>query len=452
MNKYSYLCLLVLFLIIIPFIVRMFLSQIRNRTFEQVGMAIYDFSKSQPKPQATKNISVTPKNPYPKNKKYRPPDIINIGTKKCGTGALQYFLLLHPNMTGSTYRENFFFSGNGWGSSNDIVNWDLSKNKVKKELKKILKNYMEMWPEIDYKKVGMQKLYEKTPIYAIQGSNPEKFLRVLPNARRKGEINEQNAVSDPLKLIFLACNPTDRALSDYYFSIREPKKDKFNPVGHRCLIDDKVGFAGNLTAFFDYAIEVFQVCLENDDICEELFGEIYFYKWLYGRIDRDHIGFIDQTSQTADASISPSKNHTKFQNLLTNMYGNQKILKCLLILSQGFYAATIKIWLKAFNREDLIILDGDQLISNLPKIMIKLEQDLNLPKFFKFEKFAKNENGFYCYDGRCVGDELKSKGTTRGKKSEVKRFDKLTEKRLREMYRPWNEKFYELIGERFDWD
>ena len=72
--------------------------------------------------------------------------------------------------------------------------------------------------------------------------------------------------------------------------------------------------------------------------------------------------------------------------------------KELTLITNGLYHIHGSDWVKSFGLDKLIIIDGDELIENLPTILEDLESKLNLEPFFIKENFVKDPKGFYCYD------------------------------------------------------
>lgn len=102
-----------------------------------------------------------------------------------------------------------------------------------------------------------------------------------------------------------------------------------------------------------------------------------------------------------------------------------------------------------------MFLSGEELTANPTKVLNKVETFLGVEKFFQEHMFYFNaEKGFYCHhlsdkkddsllnDG-CLGQ---SKGRTH---VEV---DPHVVAMLKDYYRPWNRKLYQLVGKDFHWN
>ena len=113
------------------------------------------------------------------------------------------------------------------------------------------------------------------------------------------------------------------------------------------------------------------------------------------------------------------------------------------------YYEILQRWLKYFPMEQILVLDGDLLISDPIQEIKRTEAFLGLRHYLNdsWFEFVKEKN-FYCIkDGihgtpRCLGE---SKGR---KHPEI---DEHTRQRLEQYYKPYNEKLFKLIGRRFNW-
>ena len=96
-------------------------------------------------------------------------------------------------------------------------------------------------------------------------------------------------------------------------------------------------------------------------------------------------------------------------------------------LSKGFYENQIKIWFNVFHREKIHILSTEDMQKNPEKTLLKIFQFLVIPNYTL-------------------------KNPQKQKSSEYKKMDEKTRKILLDFYKPHNEKFFQIIQERFDWN
>ena len=96
-------------------------------------------------------------------------------------------------------------------------------------------------------------------------------------------------------------------------------------------------------------------------------------------------------------------------------------------LSKGFYENQIKIWFNVFPRVKIHILSTEDMQKNPEKTLLKIFQFLVIPNYTL-------------------------KNPQKQKSSEYKKMDEKTRKILLDFYKPHNEKFFQIIQERFDWN
>ncbi|XP_078494099.1 heparan sulfate glucosamine 3-O-sulfotransferase 1-like [Ciona intestinalis] len=114
-----------------------------------------------------------------RNKLQRLPQVICIGAKKCGTGALQSFLSHHPKVfTPSMYETHFFNYDLSFVKGVDYYNRSLMPFTTKEEI-----------------------TFEKTPKYFIQPLVPQRIKDTY------GDVD--------IKLVLILCDPVLRTYSDY---------------------------------------------------------------------------------------------------------------------------------------------------------------------------------------------------------------------------------------------
>lgn len=98
-------------------------------------------------------------------------------------------------------------------------------------------------------------------------------------------------------------------------------------------------------------------------------------------------------------------------------------------LAQGIYIDKIKIWTEIFPRKQLLILQSEKFFHDPAKKYLKVLDFLGIPEWNPKE-FKIFKSGKY----------------------QEKNIDPKLRKKLSEFFRPHNEKLYEFLGERFDWD
>ena len=121
--------------------------------------------------------------------------------------------------------------------------------------------------------------------------------------------------------------------------------------------------------------------------------------------------------------IEICKNNPEYK-INNNDFNNNVVFS---YLRHGIYVDFIKAWMKFFTKEQFLILPTYELNNNRVKFLKQVFDYLNVPNFEIND--IKRQN---------VG--------------EYKKLDKSTRKFLVDYYRPHNERLFELLGKKFEWD
>ena len=121
------------------------------------------------------------------------------------------------------------------------------------------------------------------------------------------------------------------------------------------------------------------------------------------------------------------------------------------LIADSVYAKNIQRWLSLFHREHILVLNGENLVTDPYKLFRSLENFLGLDHLVKKDTFSKADNGFNCWTSLKGRKCLAGAGNYGRKHPErTPGIRKLT-KWLKKYYTPYNEKFFKLIGETFEW-
>ncbi|XP_032525569.1 heparan sulfate glucosamine 3-O-sulfotransferase 3B1 isoform X1 [Danaus plexippus] len=116
----------------------------------------------------------------------------------------------------------------------------------------------------------------------------------------------------------------------------------------------------------------------------------------------------------------------------------------------GIYARPLRRWLRRFPRSRILIISGERLVVDPAAEMTRVQEFLNLKPVITEKHFYFNSTkGFPCLlksESRSTPHCL---GKTKGRNHPY--IDPVALERLREFYRPHNERFYELSGINFGW-
>ncbi|RVE51617.1 hypothetical protein evm_003749 [Chilo suppressalis] len=116
----------------------------------------------------------------------------------------------------------------------------------------------------------------------------------------------------------------------------------------------------------------------------------------------------------------------------------------------GVYARPLRRWLRRFPRGRLLLINGERLVSEPAKEMARVQDFLGLKRVITEKHFYFNSTkGFPCLlkpDSKSTPHCL---GKTKGRSHP--HIDPVAKERLRDFYRPFNERFYQLSGINFGW-
>ena len=109
------------------------------------------------------------------------------------------------------------------------------------------------------------------------------------------------------------------------------------------------------------------------------------------------------------------------------------------------YITLLEPWLQTFGRDKIHVVDGDNFVKQPAFELNKIEKFLNISQYFTNDHFVYNPGKqFFCLkETGCMG---RSKGRPHPNMTEI------TRKRLQAYFKPFNEKLFLALGQRFSWD
>lgn len=127
----------------------------------------------------------------------------------------------------------------------------------------------------------------------------------------------------------------------------------------------------------------------------------------------------------------------------------QRINNKLPSVMAGAYSEHLSHWLRVFPRHQIHIIESDNLRVNPLEEMKQVEKFLDLKPFFAPDDFYFNSSrGFYCTRRRSTG-KTKCLGKSKGRHHIT--VDTSILDKLRQFYRPYNDKLSQLLGFRYTW-
>ncbi|XP_040151027.1 heparan sulfate glucosamine 3-O-sulfotransferase 5 [Anopheles arabiensis] len=158
---------------------------------------------------------------------------------------------------------------------------------------------------------------------------------------------------------------------------------------------------------------------------------------------RSHAATATLPQQQSLSSTSPLSRSFEELALLPNGTVNEAYRP--LAISQ--YHVHVHRWLEVFPREQLLVVNGDQLIDEPVSQLRRIEDFLGIEPRIGSNNFYFNETkGFYCLRNE-TGDKCLRE--TKGRKHP--RVDPVVISKLRKFFVEHNQKFYELVGEDLGW-
>ena len=143
----------------------------------------------------------------------------------------------------------------------------------------------------------------------------------------------------------------------------------------------------------------------------------------------------------------PGRYMHSFEQTITNRRGN--IDKTHTTIIRSLYSVQLKTWLKYFKMDQIHIVNGDNFKINPVEELIKVEDFLKIKRYFSSNMFAYNsDKGFYCLNVSGATDGC----MWAGKGRPHPQISKPLIIKLKHFFKPYNEMFFNIIGQRFDWN
>ena len=121
------------------------------------------------------------------------------------------------------------------------------------------------------------------------------------------------------------------------------------------------------------------------------------------------------------------------------------------IIKHSVYYTSMLEYLKYFTIDQILIIDSDELKYNPVKVLQKVEDFLGLPHFIKSNMFVWNKDkGYYCIKTDLSDTGMACYPPGRGK--HIVDINPQTKAILTDYFKPWNQRFYGIIGRSFKWN
>ena len=187
----------------------------------------------------------------------------------------------------------------------------------------------------------------------------------------------------------------------------------------------------------------FSVELSPQRIYDITLGRIKLILIVRNPITRAISDYVHILNKTGDPSITFEKK-VVLDNGTINVHTSE--------ICKSMYDIHYQRWLKWFKKEQILVVNGDELITNPASQLTKVEEFLNVPHYFNKEMFQfNNDKGFYCWNklNKKNGPYLKCLPISKGRPHPTVSQDTLD--RLKVFLKPHTERFCSLASVNFSW-
>ncbi|XP_055919798.1 heparan sulfate glucosamine 3-O-sulfotransferase 5 [Eupeodes corollae] len=335
---------------------------------------------------------------FPKTSR-RLPQALIIGIRKCGTRALLEMLYLHPRIQKAGGEVHFF---------------DRDENYMRG-----LEWYRKKMPH----SFRGQITIEKSPSYFVSPEVPERV----------------RAMNASIKLLLIVREPVTRAISDYT-QLRSHAATATLPFAADGPPPPSQTDKPHSSSYFSSSSS-YSSAMHNNRLPSSS-SQLYDS---YTANRPNAIGSDTTTTTPSSTGNGASFIPKSFEELA--IFPNGTVNESYRPLTISMYHLHLHRWLEVFPREQLLVVNGDQLIEDPVSQLKRIESFLGVEHRVTSNHFYFNETkGFYClrYDSgdRCLRE-------TKGRKHP--HVDPLVVSKLRKFFAEHNQRFYELVGEDLGW-
>ncbi|KAL4218796.1 Sulfotransferase [Mactra antiquata] len=149
-----------------------------------------------------------------------------------------------------------------------------------------------------------------------------------------------------------------------------------------------------------------------------------------------------------DRYISNSKDMKKRIEYLVNIPYKELPVQ----VYKSIYDDGLERYMKVFNKNQILVIESNEFKYTPVNVFKRVEQFLGIRPFFSNEHFVFNsQKGFYCIrkPDACT-KTMVCYSSARGRSNRMQ-IDKKDLESLKEYFRPRTERFFKLLGRRFDW-
>lgn len=160
---------------------------------------------------------------------------------------------------------------------------------------------------------------------------------------------------------------------------------------------------------------------------------------------RTHAATASTSAITVEGSPRPPQSSRTFEELVIRSDGT--INESYRPIAISLYHNYMHRWLEVFLREQILVVNGDQLIEDPVPQLRKIENFLGIEsKIGKHNFYFNHTKGFY-----CLRNETSEKCLRESKGRRHPRVSPIVVTKLRKFFSLHNQRFYELVGEDLAW-
>ncbi len=163
-------------------------------------------------------------------------------------------------------------------------------------------------------------------------------------------------------------------------------------------------------------------------------------------------------SDYVNFNLSGNKHYSnlpKFEDIvIKNGTVQDKIQNRLRVVYLSLYDVHYMKWLNLFKKDQILVVNGEQLISQPVSVLQQVEKYLGLKEFFNDEMFFKGSKGFFCWSSDGTNNRNESTSTCMDSKRKGHphpTVDESVVKQLNEYFTSHMEKFCNLAQVNFPW-
>ena len=118
-------------------------------------------------------------------------------------------------------------------------------------------------------------------------------------------------------------------------------------------------------------------------------------------------------------------------------------------INYSMYDVHYQRWRKWFDQKQILVVNGEELITNPVPLLHEVETFLNVSHYFNNSMFVINKKGFYCWKRNPQAENPKCLGSTKGRTHPI--ISNSTLDKMKEFFQPHVQRFCELADVKFNW-